>query len=59
VHELEAGRALALATELATGGADLRDLDDELAVGRHHYVAVAVTEIAIRARSAVRCEHRR
>ena len=46
VAELESERALALATDLASNGAYMHDLDDELAVWRHHYVAAAVTEIA-------------
>jgi hypothetical protein len=46
VAELEAERALALTTDLASDGAYMHDLDDELAVWRHHHVAAAVTEIA-------------
>jgi hypothetical protein len=44
--ELESERALALTTGLAHDGAYMHDLDDELGVWRHHYVAAAVTEIA-------------
>ncbi len=46
VAELESERALALTTDLAGNGAYMHDLEDELAVWRHHYVAAAVTEIA-------------
>ena len=46
VAELQSERVLALATDLASDGAYMHDLDDELAVWRHHYVAAAVTEIA-------------
>jgi hypothetical protein len=46
VTALESERALALTTDLAGDGAYMHDLDDELAVWRHRYVAAAVTEIA-------------
>jgi hypothetical protein len=46
VAELESERALAMTTELAADSAYMHDLDDELAVWRHHYVAAALTEIA-------------
>jgi hypothetical protein len=46
VTELVSERALALTTGLAGDGAYMHDLDDELAVWRHHYLAAAVTEIA-------------
>ena len=45
VAQLESERALALTTELAADGPYMHDLDDELAVWRHHYVTAAVTEI--------------
>jgi hypothetical protein len=44
--ELESERALALATEFAPDGPYMLELAEELAVWRHHYVTVAVTEIA-------------
>jgi hypothetical protein len=46
VAELESERALALITDIAGDHAYIHDLEDELAVWRHHYVAAAVTEIA-------------
>jgi hypothetical protein len=46
VAELESERALALITDLASDDGYMHDLEDELAVRRHHYVAAAVTEIA-------------
>jgi hypothetical protein len=46
VTELESERALALITDLASDRAYMHDLDDELAVWRHHYVVAAITEIA-------------
>jgi hypothetical protein len=44
--ELESERALSLITELADDGPCMHDLDDQLAVCRHRYVAAGVTEIA-------------
>jgi hypothetical protein len=44
--ELEAERALALATGVADIDAYMHDLEVEIDFWRHHYVTAAVTEIA-------------
>jgi hypothetical protein len=47
LQQLEAERALALMEGLGNSAAYMADLDDEIAVTRHAYVAAAVTEIAV------------
>jgi hypothetical protein len=47
LQQLEAERALALIEGLGNSAAYMADLDDEIAVTRHAYVAAAVTEIAV------------
>ena len=44
--ELLVERALALIEGLATDGAYMADLDDEIAATRHAYIAAAITDIA-------------
>ena len=46
LSELLAERALALIEGLASDGAYMADLDDEIAATRHAYIAAAITEIA-------------
>jgi hypothetical protein len=46
LSELLVERALALVEGLATDGAYMADLDDEIAATRHAYIAAAITEIA-------------
>ena len=47
LQQLEAERALALIEGLGNSAAYMADLDGEIAVTRHAYVAAAVTEIAV------------
>jgi hypothetical protein len=46
LSDLMVERALASLEGLATDGAYMADLDDEIAATRHAYVAAAITEIA-------------
>lgn len=46
LSQLEAERTLAVTTSLGEVGAYMADLDEEIEVSRHLYVAAGVTEIA-------------
>jgi hypothetical protein len=46
LSELLVERALALIEGLATDGAYMADLDNEIAATRHAYIGAAITEIA-------------
>jgi hypothetical protein len=46
LSELLVERALALLEGLATNGAYMEDLDEEIAATRHAYIGAAITDIA-------------